>query len=307
MSMLPIVAIFVLTAGFGVAVVYLLFPAGKGQRATEASPRRDASRKCDPAPSLSSLLQRTGLWQRLQWDLMRAGVMLWPSEVAAICAGSAALGWVVGRIVLKQTLMGLLLAGAGLAMPWMVIQARKARRLKELTQQLPSALGMLASSLRTGYSLLRAFQVLAEEMEPPLATEMQRVLDETAVGYSLEQALTNLVRRTQSADIKLVVTAVQIQNQVGGNLAEILDRTAALIRERFQLAHEIAAITAEGRLSTLVLVGMPVGLALIINVISPGYLAPLWTDPLGRLMLGAAAVMLTTGMLLIRRMLYVQI
>jgi tight adherence protein B len=239
--------------------------------------------------------------------MVRAGVMLWPSELAALSAAAAALGWALGRIALHQNVLGLVLAGAGLIAPWLALGARRAQRLKHLTEQLPPALTMLASSLRSGYSLLRGLQVLAEEMQPPIAEEVQRVLDETNVGYSLEQALTNLVQRTQSADIKLVVTAIQIQSQVGGNLAEILDKTAALIRDRFQLASEVLALTAEGRMSTAILVGMPIGLALIINVLSPGYLTPMWTEPLGRDMLLIAAGMLTLGVLIVKKMLDVTI
>lgn len=271
------------------------------------TPGRPASALRDPAPALARLLHLTGLQSRLRWELVRAGVMMWPSELLALSAGTGALGWSLGRIGLHSDLLGLLLAAAGLAAPWLAVGARRAQRLKRLTQQLPSALTMLASSLRSGYSLLRAFQVLTEEMQPPLSEEVRRVLDETNIGYSLEQALTNLVQRTQSADVKLVVTAIQIQSRVGGNLAEILDKTAALIRDRFALSSEIAALTAEGRMSTAVLIGLPLGLAMIIHLLSPGYLAPLWTEPLGRMMLTAAAGMLVLGVLIIKKMLDVTI
>ena len=266
-----------------------------------------SSSRVDPAPMLGRLLFLTGIQSRLRWEMVRAGVMLWPSELAALSAGTAALGWALGRIALHQNLLGLALAGAGFMGPWLAVGARRAQRLSRLTEQLPPALTMLASSLRSGYSLMRGFQVLAEEMQPPIAEEIQRVLDETYVGYSLDQALTNLVERTHSADLKLVVTAIQIQSQVGGNLAEILDKTAALIRDRFQLASEVSALTAEGRMSTAVLVGMPIGLALIINILSPGYLNPMLVDPLGRAMLMAAGVMLTMGVLIIKKMLDVTI
>lgn len=272
-----------------------------------ARAQRPPSALRDPAPALARLLHLTGLQSRLRWELMQAGVMMWPSELFALSAGTGALGWCLGRIGMHSDLLGLLLAGAGLTAPWLAVGARRAQRLKRLTQQLPAALTMLASSLRSGYSLLRAFQVLTEEMQPPLSEEVRRVLDETNLGYSLEQALTNLVQRTQSADVKLVVTAIQIQSRVGGNLAEILDKTAALIRDRFQLGSEIAALTAEGRMSTAVLIGLPVGLGLIIHLLSPGYLTPLWTDPLGRMMLTAAAGMLGLGILIIKKMLDVTI
>jgi tight adherence protein B len=309
MSLLLGAVVFLIIAAGGALLAWRLAPPAPGAGAAAPSPpsARPAAAPRDPAPALGRLLHLTGFQSRLRWELVRAGVMLWPSELFALSAGVAALGWVLGRVGLHQDLLGLLLAGAGLAAPWLAVSTRRVQRLKRLTQQLPSALTMLASSLRSGYSLLRAFQVLAEELQPPISEEVRRVLDETNVGYSLDQALTNLVQRTQSADVKLVVTAVQIQSRVGGNLAEILDKTAALIRDRFQLSSEISALTAEGRMSTAVLVGLPIGLGVIINVLSPGYLSPLWTDPLGRMMLGAAAGMLGLGVLMIKKMLDVTI
>ncbi len=299
-------AVFLLVAGLGFALAQGFAPReADGEEApSEVGPPTSPK---DPAPTLGKLLHLTGFQARLRWEIVRAGVMLWPSELLALSAGLGALGWVLGRIVLHQGLVGALLAGGGLAVPWLLIGARRAQRLKRLTQQLPSALTMVASSLRSGYSLLRAFQILAEEMQPPISEEIRRVLDETNVGYSLDQALSNLIERTRSADVKLVVTAIQIQNRVGGNLAEILDKTAALIRDRFQLASEISALTAEGRMSTAVLVGLPIGLGLIINVLSPGYLTPLFTDPLGRMMLLVAGAMLSLGMIIIRKLLAVTI
>ncbi len=309
MNLLLMGVVFLAVAGAGLALAWRFAPAEEpaASAVAPAPEPRTPVLQHDPAPVLSHLLRLTGFQSRLRWEVVRAGVMLWPSELLALSGGLAALGWVLGGVMLHQSLLGLLLAAAGLAAPWLAVGARRAQRLKRLTRQLPSALTMVASSLRSGYSFLRALQVLADEMQPPLSEEVRRVLDETAVGFSLEQALTNLVQRTQSADVKLVVTAIQIQLRVGGNLAEILDKTAALIRDRFQLASEVSALTAEGRMSTAVLVGLPIGLGLIINVLSPGYLDPLWTDPLGRIMLGLAATMLSLGVIIIRKMLDVTI
>ncbi len=307
-------AALLLLVGGGIAVAYLLAPARKEEQigddsspAAASDPGPAVALPADPAPRLGRLLMRTGLQSRLHWELVRAGVMLRPSEVAALSLGAGAVGWLVGALTLKSYLLGLILALGGLWGPWLALGVRKGQRLKKLTRQLPAALTMLSSSLRSGYSLLRSLEVIAGEMDPPVRQEFRRILDETAVGYSLEQALTNMVYRTQSSDVKLMVTAMQIQAQAGGNLAEILDNTAATIRERFQLAAEISTLTAEGRMSVMILAGLPIGLALIINTVSPGYLSPLWTDPLGRMMLGAGAVMLTTGVLITKRMLNVNL
>ena len=301
MSPLMLLAAVLLLAGAAVVVLLSL----RGDR--DPAPQPALPPPGDPAPRLNRLLAHTGLASRLQWELVRAGVLLRPSELVAVALGAAALGWMLGFFLVKSALAGLLLAGVGLLGPWLAVTSRKAQRQRKLTAQLPGALGMLASALRSGYSLLRAMQVVAEEMAAPLSAEFHRVMDETAVGYSLDQSLNNLVHRTQSADIKLIVTAMQIQAQVGGNLAEILDKTAAIIRDRFQLAAEVSALTAEGRMSVSVLAGLPVGVAFIINLVNPGYMGPMFTDPLGRMMLAGAAVMLSSGLLIVKRMLAVKV
>ncbi len=184
---------------------------------------------------------------------------------------------------------------------------RKGHRQKQITIQLPETLRLIASSLRSGFSILRALQVAADEMAPPISQEISWVLDEINVGVSREEAFAHMTTRTQSADVKLMVIAIQIQSKVGGNLAEILETTGDMIQQRFHLAAEIAALTAEGRLSAGVLTCLPMGLAFIIYLLNPNYLMPLVTEPIGTIMLVAGAGLMLAGLGVIKLMLKVDV
>jgi len=176
-----------------------------------------------------------------------------------------------------------------------------------LTAQIPDALDMLSSSLRAGFALMRGLQLIESQMHPPISQEFGQVVDEVRLGLSLEDALDNLVKRTGNYDLELIVAAIQTQLQLGGNLAEVLDNIAGMIRERVTLAGELAAATAEGRMSATILIALPFGMAVLINLVSPGYIAPLFHHPMGWAMLAAGGVLLTIGILVIRSLINVDI
>jgi tight adherence protein B len=260
----------------------------------------------DPSPLLSRLLDRVGATRKLQWRLLQAGLLVRPSELMVLVLGLAGGGFIVGMVV-RGPLLAMAMAAVAGWLPFVWIGARHQKRSKALIDQLAEALAMMASSLRSGYSFMRAMQVVRDEMDPPISEEFGRVLDELNVGVSHERALRHLLERCPQGDIELVVTACQIQATVGGNLAEILDTTAGMIRERVRLQGEISALTAEGRLSASILIALPVLLGLIVNHLSPGYLTPLIQTHIGMMLsIGACSGMLM-GMLVIRKMLQVQI
>jgi len=260
----------------------------------------------DPSPIISSSLERLGLQKKLQWHMLQAGLLLRPSELASFMLGAGAAAFVAG-IFLRGLPLAIAMGVGAAYLPLAYVAVRKSARRKALVNQLPEALSMMASSLRSGYSFLRAMQAVGDEMDPPIAEEFGRVLDELNVGVSHEFALKHLHERCPTGDIELVVTACQIQANVGGNLAEILDTTSDMIRERVRLQGEISALTAEGRLSAGILAALPVFLAVIVNHLSPGYLDPLFKTKLGLLMFGGASVAMTMGLLLIKKMLNIQI
>lgn len=315
---LLIAAIVLLGTGVVGAVVWLVTASGDRGRqrlaalgATEGASSSASTAaphtRADAVPMLTQALQATSLWQDLQLQLIRAGWMLRPSEFIALCGGAGIGGLGLGWLVLRSLGQGIVLGVLGTAVPYVLLKSRQQRRLKMLTSQTPNALDMLASSMRSGCALLRAMQVVRSQMHPPVAEEFGRVVDEVQFGLTVEQALTNLVVRTDSYDLELIVTAVQTQLTVGGNLAEIFDSIAEMIRERVRLLGELQAATAEGRMSAGILLAMPFIMAFLINLISPGYLAPLFQEQLGLILMGIGGVLMAIGALIMRKLIDIDV
>ena len=263
--------------------------------------------RTDPVPFLTQTLQNTALWQELQLHLIRAGWMLRPSELVAICIGAGLVGTALGAMITKSIALGAIVGLVALAAPRIIMGSIQQTRMKTLSAQLPDALDMLAGSMRSGFSVLRAMQVVRSQMHPPIAQEFGRVVDEVQFGIPLEAALTNLVQRTGSYDLELVVAAIQTQLSVGGNLAEIFDSICDMIRKRVRLFGELSAATAEGKMSAGILLAMPLVMALAVNTMNPGYMAPLFSDPLGLMVLGVGVGLMIVGTLVIRKLIDVDV
>ncbi|KUK31493.1 MAG: Type II secretion system protein F [Thermoanaerobacterales bacterium 50_218] len=194
-----------------------------------------------------------------------------------------------------------------LILPWVYLQQVQHKRLTALSNQLADFLTVMTNSLRAGYSFLQALEMVVKEMPPPISVEFGRTLREMHLGTEAEVALSNLSRRVGSEDLDLLVTAFLIQRQVGGNLAEILDNIAATIRERVRIKGEIRTLTAQGRISGLIIGILPVVLAFILFLISPSYIGVLFTDRVGLVLLGCAVLGELLGVLVIRRIVSIEV
>ncbi|HEY8656425.1 MAG TPA: type II secretion system F family protein, partial [Candidatus Limnocylindria bacterium] len=168
-------------------------------------------------------------------------------------------------------------------------------------KQLPDTIVLLSNSLRAGSSFLQSIELVSREGAPPMSEEMGRVVREVNLGLGMEEALANLVRRIKSDDLDLMVTAIGIQQQVGGNLAEILDTIAFTIRERVRIKGDINTLTAQGRVSGYLVAFLPIGLGVALNAINPAFMQPLFTETIGRILIAVGAVMMTIGFLAIRK------
>jgi tight adherence protein B len=199
--------------------------------------------------------------------------------------------------------MGLILAV--LPFGWLIL--RRHRRFKQFAKQLPDALELMSRALRAGHSLASGFSLISEEMCDPIAKEFHRVFEETNLGVSLEQALDNMTERVPNIDLRFFATAVILQRQTGGDLAEILDKIGYLVRERFKIWGQVQALTGEGRLSGIVLLALPPALFLAVYRLNPDYVMPLFTDPLGRKMLAGGIVMQLIGALVIRKIVNIKV
>lgn len=238
-------------------------------------------------------------------ELARADLPLTPGEYVAINLGSVALGAFLGLLIggglstsgLIFAIIGALL---GFYAPRFYVRVLKGRRLNAFNGQLGDTIVLLANSLRSGYSLLQSMETAAKEITPPMATEIQRVTREVGLGLSMQTALANMYRRMPSDDLDLLITAINVQHEVGGNLAEILDNIAFTIRERVRIQGEIRTITAQQRLSGYILAVLPAVLGFLMYLLNPQYISRLWTSTCGMIMLGAGALMLVLGFLAIR-------
>jgi tight adherence protein B len=192
-------------------------------------------------------------------------------------------------------------------LPWGWLYMKRAGRLKKFASQLPDAMELVARALRAGHSLAAGMHVVAEEMPDPVAKEFRRVYEEQNLGIALEEALNNMCHRVPNLDLRFFVTSVNIQRQTGGDLAEILDRIGHVIRERFKILGQVKALTAEGRLSGIVLVAMPIGLFLMMLYMKPDYIQLLWTEPMGVKMSIGAIVLMIIGSYAIKKIVDIKV
>ncbi len=233
--------------------------------------------------------------------LDRAGVKTpFPAVVLSILIAMAVVfvaGWAVDGV-----LLGLLLAVLVPALVRVVLGARAGRRRAAFTDQLEDSLQLMASSLRAGQSFTQALATVARDSPEPSREEFTQVLNESRVGRDVGHALDELAARMDSADLVWVAEAIAINREVGGNLASILDRVTDTIRERHQVRRQVAVLSSEGRLSAVVLMGLPVGIVGFLGVTTPEYIGRLVESPLGYAMVGASVVMLVLGGLWLRKL-----
>lgn len=222
--------------------------------------------------------------------------------LALAAVGAAAAWWFsapAGLIPAAAAVLG--------ALPLVFLLYRRRRRLKAFATQLPDALELVARALRAGHSLAAGMHVVSEEMPQPICTEFGRVYEEQNLGIAMDEALSNMVLRMPNLDLKFFVTAVILQRQTGGDLAEILDKIGYVIRERFKIFGQVQALTAEGRLSGVVLMALPVALFFVVYHLNPDYIMMLFTEPMGRQMLTGAIIMQIIGGFVIKKIVNIKV
>lgn len=300
-------------AGVLLASLALALPA-KGRPADGADPapaagghRRSHSLRDRVNQPFEVLADRSNQRRRLNGGLtltehlLRANLKLRPSEFVMIQVGFM-IGWAVVAVVRFGFGPQFVFAGVvGYLVPMRYVKYRQRQRLKALNRQLPDTLSLLSNALKAGLSLPQALDTVARNTAAPIADELSRVIREMNIGSATERALTNMVRRTGSEDLDLIVTAIGIQASVGGNLARILDSISHTIRQRVQVKGQIAAMTAQARASGWVITLLPVIVATILYFITPTYFRPMFSDGVGISLLVVASVSILVGNFFIRR------
>jgi tight adherence protein B len=270
--------------------------------------------------SLNRVVEQRDFGANLSRDIARADLHLKPSEFLLIWAGSIVgvpLAMILASPIfpaLRNPLFLLIGGLIGFLLPRFWLARRRNGRLGAFNKQLPDTITLIANALRAGSSFLQAIELVVRESRPPISTEFGRVIREVNLGLPFDQALENMVRRVRSDDLELMATAISIQHQVGGNLAEILDSIAYTIRERVRIKGEIRTLTAQQRLSGYVVAGLPIGLALFLFVAAPGFMEPMFANPpeilglpAGVIILLIGGVMMFIGFLFIRKIVDIEV
>jgi tight adherence protein B len=257
-------------------------------------------------PLLQQTLKRIQRLEQIKILLSQAGVTWSLGHFVLLTLLAAAVGLCLASFRFG-TLGGMGGGCVGLILPYWFLKFKKKRRLKKFEKQLPEALDLLARGLKAGHAFASGLQLVASEMENPIGLEFFKTFKEYNHGLDLNTALLNLCARMDLRDLRYFTTAVMIQRETGGNLTEILEKIASLIRERFKLRNQIKALTAEGRLSGWVLMALPPGLALTILKLNPDYIKLLIYHPLGKMMTMLALALQVLGMLCIRKIVNIKV
>ena len=311
-------------AGIGVAVVSIARPGEKGLEqivaehtgqgvAREVDATRSGIAQLEVSQAVGKMIDavaaRAGgadVMERLDKRLDQADIKVQAQEAVLIASLVIVVAFGAGLAV-GGPLIGLATAIIGGLLPAAALNFRAERRQKAFVNQLPDTLNLLASSLRAGFSLLQGLEAVSQEVDAPMGGELRRIVLETRLGRPLEEALEETAQRMASPDFEWVVIAIGIQRDVGGNLAELLTTVADTMVAREQLRREVSALTAEGRLSAIVIGIMPPALAVTISVLNPGYLNPLITSSTGKMLVLGAAVLAAVGFVWMRNTIKVDV
>ncbi len=247
-------------------------------------------------------------WSRsIEIQLVRAGLPMRGAEFIVICLGVAFFMAVMAALLGGNIMLVVISSSLGLCLPLLILKIKIDQRKKAFNDQLGDTITLIANALRTGYSFMQAIEMVSREMPQPIGEEFARALREMNLGVTTEEALTNMTKRVTSEDLELVITAVLIQRQVGGNLAVILDSIANTIRARIKIKGQIKTLTAQGKISGLIIGVLPFVIGGGIYIINPEYMKILFIDPLGRIMLAVGVVSQLIGILIIRKIINIEI
>lgn len=256
---------------------------------------------------ISATPKPEGYEDRIQRELDRAGWQIRTSEYIALrilgLIGGLALLWALSGAIIGAVVG----AVVGFYVPTVLLLSAKQRRFNRFMEQLPQTLQLLSGTLRAGYGVQQALDTIVKETTPPISEEFQRVLTESRLGLPLEDSLNEMAERVDSDDFRWIVVAIVIQRQVGGNLAELLETVSETLRSREQTRRQIQTLSAEGRLSAIVLVALPALLLVYMLVVNPAYITPLVTNPIGLIMSGGALLLMLVGVLWMRRMIKIEV
>jgi len=256
---------------------------------------------------LNTLLASTGLGQRMHRFISASAIAVSPAELVLMSLALGALGLVLPGLFGKPPIFGAALGLVLAVLPWWRVAGRRNKRIELIERQFPEALDLMGRAMRAGHSFPSAVKMVADEMAEPLGHDFRILFDEMNYGVPANEALVHLADRVPVPDVSYFVVAVMIQRESGGNLAELLDKISIIVRDRLNLLGEVRTLSAEGRLSAIILTALPFGVGLVVNLLNPEFMAVLWHDPLGLRMVGVAVFMMVLGILWMRSIIRIRV
>jgi tight adherence protein B len=259
-------------------------------------------------PGVEEIFERSaGLIRPLEKLLERSGLSMTVGQLVLGCAFVAVLAFFLALQLTGVLLIALVVAPIASILPVLVVRWVANRRLAKFEEQFPEAIDLIARGLRAGHALTTALGMVAEEAPEPVRTEFRLLYDRQNFGMPLSDAFKNFAERVPLIDARFFATSVLTQRESGGNLGEVLDNLSALIRERFKLKRHVRAVSTHGRMTGWLLSMLPMAIGLILAAIAPGYIDIMFTDPLGRMIVGLALVMQAIGAFIMRRIIDIEI
>ena len=258
-------------------------------------------------PALDSILRRSERVSAIQKTLAQAGMDLRAGNFLGICGLSALAAVILGYAASKQIQVAWVAMLIGGALPYAYVTFKKNKRFEKFEELFPEAIDTLARAVRAGHAFTTALEMITAEVSEPVAGEFRQLYEEQKFGMPVRDALLNLTERMPLVDVKFFVTAVMLQRETGGNLAEILDNLSYVIRERFKIQRQVRVYTAQGRLTMALLMGMPPIIVTVMLVLNPSFIHPLFSDPIGHTLLVLGITLQTIGYFVIRKIIRIQV
>ncbi|MGI5838278.1 MAG: type II secretion system F family protein [bacterium] len=256
---------------------------------------------------VTAFLARYNIAANLAEKLRRADLRYRVSEFLIVIAGCTVAASLLGFLLGRSALAAFLFLPLGVLVPVQYLNHKVEKRGRLFINQLPDAISIISNALKSGYSFLQSVDMVSGELPAPVSQEFAQVVKECRLNVSLEDALGNMLQRVNSRDLEMMVTAILIQREVGGNLAEVLDNINTTIRDRLRILGEVRTLTAQGKISGIVIACIPAVLAFLLYTINPSYMRPLFIHPLGQALLGTAVVMQIIGLNIIRRIINIEV
>ena len=277
----------------------------RGEVRTEVSLQRVKERS--RLPWLQDLVASTGPGERLSLFVRSSGMQVSAAELLLLSLLLGAVGFALPALIGRPPVLGAAAALALAWLPWWRVSSARNKRVQRFEQQFPEALDMMGRAMRAGHAFPTAVKMCGEEMAEPMGRDFRILSDEMNYGVPAAEALQNLALRVPLPDVSYFVVAVMIQRESGGNLAELLDSISAILRARLKLLGEVRTLSAEGRLSAIILTALPFGVALVVNLVNPDFMKVLWTDPAGLKVVGGALFMMVLGVLWMRSIIRIRV